>query len=153
MFKRKNKTRGQSVVEMALILPVVLLVIFGVIEFGRALFIYTVVSNAAREGVRAGLVAPTDLTWITQRIHARLVLVRPEDVSIEVKCDNGSDNPVDRFECTDATVEPGRTRVVVIVNTPFTMITPILQSIFPATTIHFESARTVVTGVRAHKPP
>ncbi len=57
---RKSKSRAQSMVELALVLPILLLVVLGLIEFGRALFIYTVVSNAAREGVRAGLVDPDD---------------------------------------------------------------------------------------------
>jgi Flp pilus assembly protein TadG len=48
--------RGQGLVEFALILPVLLLFMLGIMEFGRVLYIYTEVSNAAREALRAGAV-------------------------------------------------------------------------------------------------
>jgi hypothetical protein len=51
---------GQGFVEFALILPVLLLLAWGIIEFGRMLFIYTEVSNAAREAVRYGVARGTD---------------------------------------------------------------------------------------------
>jgi Flp pilus assembly protein TadG len=54
--KASEKQAGQGFVEFALILPVLLLLMFGVIEFGRLLFIYTEVSNATREAVRFGVV-------------------------------------------------------------------------------------------------
>ena len=60
--KTTDKQAGQGFVEFALILPVLLLLMWGVIEFGRLLFIYTEVSNAAREAVRFGVVRGTDLT-------------------------------------------------------------------------------------------
>jgi hypothetical protein len=42
--------RGQGVVEFALLVPILLLVVFGALDFGRAFYGYTVVVNAAREG-------------------------------------------------------------------------------------------------------
>ena len=50
--------RGQSVIEMALTLPLLLLVVFGIIDFGFMFQRYEVVTNAAREGARLG-VLPT----------------------------------------------------------------------------------------------
>jgi Flp pilus assembly protein TadG len=47
---------GQSLVEFALILPVLLLILMGVIDFGRAIYAYNAVSNAAREGARTAIV-------------------------------------------------------------------------------------------------
>jgi Flp pilus assembly protein TadG len=41
---------------MALILPVLLLIFMGIIDFGRAIYAYNAVSNAAREGARLGIV-------------------------------------------------------------------------------------------------
>jgi Flp pilus assembly protein TadG len=43
---------GNALVEFALVLPLVLTGIFGVIDFGRALYTYHFVSNAAREATR-----------------------------------------------------------------------------------------------------
>lgn len=44
----------QSLVEFALALPVALLLIMGIIEFGRLLMTYTAISSASREGARFG---------------------------------------------------------------------------------------------------
>lgn len=44
--------RGQAMVEMALILPIFLFFIFGIIEIGRAWSVKQVMTNAAREGSR-----------------------------------------------------------------------------------------------------
>ncbi len=49
--------RGQSLVEFALTLPMLLVVMFMVTEFGRALFQYNVLAQAAREGVRVAVVS------------------------------------------------------------------------------------------------
>jgi Flp pilus assembly protein TadG len=50
--------RGQSMVEMALLLPLFLVFIFGIIEIGRAWWVKHVLVNAAREGARV-LVLPS----------------------------------------------------------------------------------------------
>lgn len=50
-------TRGQSLVEFALILPIFLVVMFMITEFGRALFQYNVLVTATRAGARAGVIA------------------------------------------------------------------------------------------------
>jgi Flp pilus assembly protein TadG len=47
--------RGQSVIEMALTLPLLLLIVFGIIDFGFMFQRYEVVTNAAREGARLGV--------------------------------------------------------------------------------------------------
>ena len=54
----RNK-KGQSVVEMALLLPVLLLILLGIIEFGRIYGAYMIISNAARDGARVGSVGGT----------------------------------------------------------------------------------------------
>jgi Flp pilus assembly protein TadG len=50
-------TRGQSLIEFALILPMMLVVMFMITEFGRALYTYNVLATAARAGARAAVVA------------------------------------------------------------------------------------------------
>jgi Flp pilus assembly protein TadG len=47
---------GQELVEFALILPLLLLLFLGIIEFGRAILTYNTIANAAREGARHGIV-------------------------------------------------------------------------------------------------
>ncbi len=57
MFKSK---KAQSMVEMAILLPVLLLILFSIIEFGRILGAYMIMHDLAREGVRAGVVGQTN---------------------------------------------------------------------------------------------
>ncbi|MDH7576899.1 MAG: pilus assembly protein [Bacillota bacterium] len=60
LFALVPGTRGQALLELALILPVLLLLVFGIIEFGRVFHGYLVVTQAAREGARVGVVGGTD---------------------------------------------------------------------------------------------
>jgi len=55
--RRRLGDRGAAAVEMALVLPVLLLVVFGIIDFGRVLNAQVKVTEAAREGARAASVA------------------------------------------------------------------------------------------------
>ena len=56
---RRRVPRGQALVEFALVLPIVLLLMMGVFDFGRAVFAYNSLSNAAREGARVAIVDQT----------------------------------------------------------------------------------------------
>lgn len=48
--------KGAALVEMAIVLPLLLLIVFGIFEFGRAMYITNTLNNAAREGVRRAVV-------------------------------------------------------------------------------------------------
>ena len=57
--------RGQALVELALLLPVLMLLVVGSIEFGRAFFLKNMAINAAREGARkAAVLTPWDVNAI-----------------------------------------------------------------------------------------
>ncbi len=61
-MKRLRPSRnGQGLVEFALVLPVFLLILFGLIDGARFVYMNTVVSQAAREGAR---LAATEARWI-----------------------------------------------------------------------------------------
>jgi Flp pilus assembly protein TadG len=51
---RRVKNRGQALLELALLLPLLCLLAFGVIEFGRYAYIAILVGNAARAGAAYG---------------------------------------------------------------------------------------------------
>ena len=53
-------TSGQSMVEFALILPMMLVVMFMITEFGRALFQYNLLTTATREAARQAAVSSID---------------------------------------------------------------------------------------------
>lgn len=48
--------RGQALAEFAMILPVFFLLLFSLVDFGRAFYTWLVLTNAAREGARVGAV-------------------------------------------------------------------------------------------------
>lgn len=62
----RNK-KGQALVEFAIILPVIMLLLMGMLEFGMMLNTYLELENASREGARTGIVGSTD-TDILNRI-------------------------------------------------------------------------------------
>lgn len=65
--ERRSRERGQSLVETAIVVPVLLLLLAAVIDFGRAFDAYIVLTNAAREGARFGSVRPTiDVAQVKQ---------------------------------------------------------------------------------------
>ncbi len=57
--KREGSNRGVAAVEFALILPIFLLLLMGIVEFGRYFFVQHTLQFATREGVRLALVGKT----------------------------------------------------------------------------------------------
>ena len=47
-----REQRSQALIEFALVSPVLLLLLFGTIDIGRAVFYYDTLNHAAREGAR-----------------------------------------------------------------------------------------------------
>lgn len=56
LFKIRKNEKGQTLVEFALVLPVLLLLVMGVIQFGIIFSAQIALTNAAREGARAAAV-------------------------------------------------------------------------------------------------
>jgi len=57
----RRSTRGQSLVEFALVLPIFFLMLFGLIDMGRYVYLNSTLSQAAREAARVGSV---EASWI-----------------------------------------------------------------------------------------
>lgn len=58
---RRKAQESQALIEFALVSPVLLLLIFGIIDLGRAVFYYDTLNHAAREGARAAISASSTL--------------------------------------------------------------------------------------------
>jgi Flp pilus assembly protein TadG len=58
---------GQAIVEFAFASIILLLIVFGTIDFGRAIFNGAELTNAAREGARYGKIKPADTAGIRTR--------------------------------------------------------------------------------------
>ena len=84
----KKGQRGQSLVEFALSSVVLLLLVGGLVDIGRAIYITEGLSSAAREGARHG--AWFDAPWIWQ--------------SISIVPSNGA--PTSGVNCTASTTRP-----------------------------------------------
>ena len=61
-MKIKQRHSGQSLVEFALILPVIFFLITGFFDLGKAVFYYSSLSNAVREATRYAIVNKTEMT-------------------------------------------------------------------------------------------
>jgi Flp pilus assembly protein TadG len=56
--KTRNGEKGQNLVEFALVIPLLLLLVIGIAEFGRAWMTKNILTGAAREAVRLAVVPP-----------------------------------------------------------------------------------------------
>ena len=54
MFHRRSSPRAQTLVEFALVMPILLAIVFGLLEVGRLILTYSIVFSASREAVRYG---------------------------------------------------------------------------------------------------
>jgi Flp pilus assembly protein TadG len=60
--KKIRHRRGVSVVEAAMVMPVVFMFVFGVLEYGRYVMTLQVLTNACREGARYAMIHPQPVT-------------------------------------------------------------------------------------------
>ncbi|WP_240702349.1 TadE/TadG family type IV pilus assembly protein [Trinickia terrae] len=64
-MKRRNQ-KGAVAVEFALVLPVLLILVFGIIEFSLVLYDQAIMTNASREAARAGVVLSSPKPTVAQ---------------------------------------------------------------------------------------
>jgi Flp pilus assembly protein TadG len=88
------RDRGSAAVEFALLLPVLLLIIFGVIDFGRAINAQITLTQAAREGARLASLGYTTSAVQTRAQNAATGL-SPVTVSVTTSCPTGAGAGVD----------------------------------------------------------
>ena len=146
----RKKQKGQSLVEFALMLPLLLLVILGTMEFGRIFLLYATVSNGAREGSRYGMVNPTDTTGIIQQVNDRMVMTLPENLTVAVSYDTGPDGTA--YSDPD-NVAVGH-RVIVEVQYRIFAMTPIFDPFIPDDfMVDVRNARTIQSLKETITPP
>jgi len=68
----RKKRRGAAVVEFALVVPVFILLVFGMVEFGRAVMVQQVLVNASREGARQAVLDGSTVAEVESRIEGYL---------------------------------------------------------------------------------
>jgi len=122
----KNRTDGQALVEFSLAFVVFSVLVFGVIDFGRGIYQYNAVSQAAREIARVTSVHPgTDFTTVAGRSAETNAVI-----DVQEKLVPGLVVAADAIECVDsaggvkATCDFSKDSVRVTVTAPFKAITP-----------------------------
>lgn len=129
MITGKNrKNKGQSLVETALMLPVILLLLTGIIDFGFLFNNYLIVSNAAREGARAAVTGSTD-AQVSSVVNNSAVSLDPAKLTVTITPDETAGRA------------PGD-MVTVAVQYRYSMMTPIIAAIIPGP-VNLDSSTTM----------
>lgn len=113
----KNK-RGQALVELALALPLLLIIVMGTIEFGRIFHSYVLITNASREGARVAVTGVGDAA-ITNRINNVTSTLGTKEIIIE---------PDESVRLSTSYYQP---YVTVTVKYKLNLITPLIDTFVP----------------------
>jgi Flp pilus assembly protein TadG len=100
---RNAERQGAAMVEMALVLPVFLMVALGIIEFGRAMMVSNMVTNAAREGARTAVVDGSTNSEVQQVVVDFLVsslAINSSDVTVTITITPATGNPEPANQCS-----------------------------------------------------
>jgi hypothetical protein len=106
-------SRGQALAEFALVFPLFLLIVFGVVDFGRVVYAYNTLSNASRAGVRLAIVDQNSI-MIVDRARATALGMPPSEVAVDVPAP----------ACTKIGCE-----IAVTVSYDWTAVTPIVGNV------------------------
>jgi Flp pilus assembly protein TadG len=125
---------GQSIVEFAVSATFILMLLVGIADFGRALFTYIALRDAAQEGAVYGSICPKSMSAIES--HARQASNYPINLSdttaVSVACayEDGSESV-----CGSYTPEPGVGIKVTVSYPHFQITTPLLGAIIGSQSI------------------
>jgi Flp pilus assembly protein TadG len=122
LLRARAPRRGQAMVEFALVLPILVLIIFGLVDLGRAVYVNNSLAEAARDGARYGSVQARSYDAARRADVAAWIEDRLEAVP----------NATVTVECTPASPALGCTVndiLVVTVSSDLDMITPLIGGI------------------------
>ncbi len=123
--------RGQSLVELALLLPFLLWIAAGIVDFGRVYQYDTVIISSARTGARAAADVRNSESAVKQAVieDAAPVTIPLTDITVTVS--------------PSGPREPGSTVTVGVVYS-FTPITPLVGALFPGGKVTISRSATMV---------
>ncbi len=136
LLKEKRGAKGQSLVEFAVSLVVLLIILSGVVDLGRLFFYYIAMRDAAQEGVVYGIVNPNHCSQITDRTIG--ILSDDSRIMVEITV-NGQD-------CADAEASDacaGNTLEVTVTDPEFPLSMPFLGVFLGRNSLNVEAS---VTG-------
>jgi len=155
---RTKKEHAQTMVEFALVFPIILLITYGIIEFGRMVFIYAAVTGSAREGARYGAASGStggtryykDCDGIKNAVQRGALLVTINPADIDISYDNGP-NPTQTWSACPPVGANGLDPIMlghrVVVNV-IAHYEPVIQFLdLNGFDIESENARTILLNV------
>lgn len=166
---KTRKKRGQAAVEFALAMPILMLIIVGLLETGRLVFIYGSVVTASREATRygstVGLVNGNpdafqyqNCAGIIQMAQDRAFLIDPSNLTVTIEYDapgstyyqecvdtdgDGIDAGIDVTPLEDGTPK----RITVTVSTNYSPLVPLIPQ-FTIRDIESSSSRTFLGTIK-----
>lgn len=134
LFRGRNgRRRGQALVEFALLIPVFLLIVVSLFDFGRAVFSYNSVTNAAREGARLAIVNQATAS-IEQRATSQTAIAETgsPNVTVAFYRNNPNADYTTNANCGVVAARPLALDCVAVVTyeTTYRPITPIVSNLF-----------------------
>lgn len=157
-----SRQRGQGLVEFMLILPVLLLITLGIVEFSRIFAIYSMVTSASREAARygasvgdngGGTARYLDCAGMRDAAKRMAVLTGLNDSDIQISYDHGSTSSV--IATCDSHPLPYEIqlgdRVTVRVNAHYEPIVPLVN--IPVHIITSSTARTILKEIDVGPTP
>jgi Flp pilus assembly protein TadG len=157
-----RKSKAQAIVEFAIALPVLLLLVYGLLETGRYLFLYSTVVNASRQAVRYGSATGIGNNNVPRyqdcqgiRSAAQTGAYVATFDTITIQWDDGPADATPTTYCTSGNTDTSLTstiladnahRIRVTIQEPYVPLLPKLVP-FVARTITATSSRTVLLSV------
>ena len=108
-----SSRRGASLIEFSLVAPVFILLVMGIIELGRVLMVQHLMTNAARQGCRVGVIGGTSTQTISSKSLQALSTQGVPSVQASVQVNDGS---------ADASTAKSGDEITVIVSVPMKTI-------------------------------
>jgi Flp pilus assembly protein TadG len=114
--KLLRNSRGQAMAEMAIVLPILILLLMGMVDLGRIFHSYLVITNASREGARKAVLGCTDI----------IIRERVSDTTTHL------DNTVLNTSISpDPSLRKSGDLVTVQVNYRVTLMAPLINTVLP----------------------
>jgi len=82
--RRGRRRNGVTAVEFAIVAPVFVIMIFGIIEMGRALMVQQIITNASREGARRAIVEQATADEVKEVVNDYLAATSVSGVTVDV---------------------------------------------------------------------
>ena len=138
-----RRSRGQALVEFALVIPLFLLMLIALFDLGRAVFAYNTLTNAAREGARIAIVNQYKPSIVTRaESQTAIVELDTPNVSVDFYQTNADGTP-DKTKGHDCKLVAVGCLAVVRFEATYRPITPFISNIIFGSGVTFVAVSTL----------